>query len=84
MLNKLYSQTVLSGLDSGSEELSALVVRQEALHLLMVRQVVEQVPALRSLQVAAALVPVQMAVAHCMVLEASILQGANHEESLLG
>jgi len=49
----------------------------------MVGQVVERVSSFRRLQVAMALVPVAVAMPDCVVLKASVAQGAHHVESPL-
>ena len=68
---------------SGSKELSSFIVGQESLHLLVVGQVVEQVSTLGSFQVSVALVAVQMTVPNGMILEATVPQASNNEESFL-
>ena len=69
---------------SASKELSALIVGQHPLHFLVVSQMAEDMSALSTLYVDAALVTVQMAMADGPVLESSILEGANDMEPLLG
>ena len=69
---------------STSKELSAFIVGQHPLHFLVVSQMVENMSALSTLYVGAALVTVQMAMADGPVLESSVLEGANDMEPLLG
>ena len=68
---------------SASKELSALIVGKHPLHFLVVSQMVEDMSALSTLYVDAALVTVQMAMANGPILESSVLESANDMESLL-
>ena len=70
-------------IDSGRESLLPLVVWKQALHLLMVGQVLQNMPGLCGFPVSMALIPVQMAMTDCMILECPVRKGANDSEALL-
>ena len=59
------------------------MIGEEPLHLFVVCQVVQSVPPLGGLQVASRLVSVQVTMAHGVVLEGTVGEGAYDTESLL-
>ena len=69
--------------NSRAKELPTLVVGQHSFHFLVVGQVLQYVASLGSLQIAMALVAVQVTMAHGVVLEGPIAKATYHEEALL-